>query len=173
MGGSYFPLAAKWFLSGSLSGEESWLPTVSPSGGHGGQGRACLWLRHCDKQQMMRRALSSLWCPDKDLLWNPSTRMCCKHDFFFCLPWTKALLLWFWSILILRHLVPRCQFRLLDKIELFQPGASKQLSLSKWVFIPSGNHSLASWTIFAERFWWLLQKYALHLHTPGSNGADD
>lgn len=78
MGGSYFLLAAKWFLSGSLSGEESWLPTVSPSGGRRGQGRACLWLQHCDKQQMMRRARSSRRSLDKDLLWNPSTRPGCK-----------------------------------------------------------------------------------------------
>lgn len=55
-----------------LSGEELWLPTVTPSGGCRGQGRPCLW-QHGDTQQMMQRALSSLLLLDKDLLWYHSS----------------------------------------------------------------------------------------------------
>lgn len=43
-------------FSGRLSGEECWLPTVTPSGGHRGQDRCPSWLQLCDTQQMMQVA---------------------------------------------------------------------------------------------------------------------
>lgn len=63
-----FLLAAKWFLSGSLSGEASRLPSVSPPGGHRGRGRPST-VTH---SRWCRGARSSPTPPGKYLLWNHS-----------------------------------------------------------------------------------------------------